>query len=119
MSGPDAAKYAAWATELETRRAALRVDRRRLIWLLPVGVITAPFGLHWSGLVALWIFCVWTSAWAIGTYIAVMYDWDYARQLEGARGEIANLEGGAPPVEKPDPYASQRLRHPGQVRFRS
>ena len=119
MSGRDVAKYADWATELEKRRAALRVDRRRLVWLLPVAVLTAPIGLHWSGLVALWIFCVWTSAWAIGTYIAVMYDWDYARQLEGARAEIANLEHGAAPVEKPDLWASKRARHPGQVRFRS
>ncbi len=120
MSDRDAAKYADWATELEKRRNALRGDRRRLIWLLPLAVLTAPIGLHWSGLVALWIFCVWTSAWAIGTYIAVMYDWDYARQLEAARKEIANLgQHGPPPADKPDIWASKRARHPGQVRFRS
>ncbi len=119
MPGTATEKYAAWAIELEERRAALRRNRRTLRWLLPVALLTAPIGFHWTPLVALWIFCAWTSTWAIGTYITVMYDWDYQRQVEAARGEIAQLEHGEPVPEPVDLWESRRARHPGQVRFRS
>jgi len=79
--------YRAWIEELRRRRD-VQVDRKKFLWFIVPGVVTAAIAAYWSVVYAAFTIGFWGFLAGASMYLATMHRFENDRQLEHAENEL-------------------------------
>lgn len=82
--------YRAWIEELRRRRD-VQVDRKKFLWFIVPGLVTAVIAGYWGAVYVAFTIGFWGFLAGASMYLATMHRFENDRQLEHAENELDAL----------------------------
>jgi hypothetical protein len=100
MSGEQITKYETWAAKLEQNIVDLGKQRSTFFRIFFGAVVLSAVGFFVGPWLGVATFFTGVMVCVAGIYISTTRTWEYQRELDRTREEIARLRGEAPPARR-------------------